>query len=254
MTTTTTTLKHVVAGCMLLLVLNVEFSYAYLEPVLSVCKRKDPNLDKCIQDVVERIRPNVASGDYGSSNVLPKLEPVVIEKIRIERGSTFAANFSNLVISGIPKFVIKKIKTNLDDAKINVSVILPSLDVKGKYSLNMNILVLRIAGKGDISVTLNETKAILRMEYFTERVGDQDLVRFRPIDLKLKFDKARFYLSNLFNGDPTLERVGNDAINENPMVLLDEVKESFEQSLGEKFTEIANSVVKDATLNEIFPE
>lgn len=254
MTMATTTLKHVVAGCLLLLVLNVEFSSAYLEPVLSVCKRKDPSLDKCIQDVVERIRPNVASGNYGSSNKLPKLEPIVIEKIRIERGSTFAANFSNLAISGISQFVMKKLKTNLDDRKINVSVILPSLDVKGKYSLNMNILVLRIAGKGDISVTLNDTKAILRMELFTERVGDQDLVRFRPIDLKLKFDKARFYLSNLFNGDPTLERVGNDAINENPMVLLDEVKDSFEQNLGEKFTEIANSLVKHASMNEIFPE
>ncbi|KAL1378494.1 hypothetical protein pipiens_015553 [Culex pipiens pipiens] len=247
-------MKHVVAGCMLLVVLNLGFSYAYLEPTLSVCKRKDPNLDKCIQDVVERIRPNVASGNYGSSNVLPKLEPVVIEKIRIERGNTFGANFSNLVIAGAGQFVIKKLKTNLDDRKINVSVILPSLDVKGKYSLNMNILVLRIAGKGDISATLNETKAILRLEYYTERVGDRDLTRFRPIDLKLKFDKARFYLTNLFNGDPTLERVGNDAINENPMVLLDEVKESFEQNLSEKFTEIANSLVKDADLDEIFPE
>lgn len=135
---------------------KISFFLPHPEPTLSVCKRKDPNLDKCIQDVVERIRPNVASGNYGSSNVLPKLEPVVIEKIRIERGNTFGANFSNLVIAGAGQFVIKKLKTNLDDRKINVSVILPSLDVKGKYSLNMNILVLRIAGKGDISATLSK--------------------------------------------------------------------------------------------------
>lgn len=93
------------------------------------------------------------------------------------------------------------------------------------------------------------------MEYYTENVDGKDLVRFRPIDLKIKFDKAAsFYLTNLFNGDPTLEKVGNEAINENPMVLLDEVKPSFEENLSIKFTELANSLVKDAELSEIFPE
>lgn len=92
------------------------------------------------------------------------------------------------------------------------------------------------------------------MEIFTEKVDGKDLVRFRPIDLKLKFDKASFYLTKLFNGDPTLEKVGNEAINENPMVLLDEVKPSFEENLSIKFTELANSLVKDAEMSEIFPE
>lgn len=241
------------AGLLVLLGL-VGLSEAYLEPVLSVCKRKDPNLDKCITDVVERIRPNIASGTYGSGRSLPKLEPVVIEDINIERGPSFSASFARLNIAGASQFVIKKLRTDLDQQRINVSVIIPTLDVDGKYTLNMNILVLRIAGKGDIKVTLNDTKAILRLDYFTERVGDKDLARFRPIDLRLKFDKAQFYLTNLFNGDPTLERVGNEAINENPHVLLDEVKESFEKKLSERFTEIANSLVKDAELKEIFPE
>ncbi|EAT47588.1 AAEL001294-PB [Aedes aegypti] len=241
-----------VAG--LLLILNLGLSYAFLEPVLSVCKRKDPNVDKCITDIVERIRPNIASGSYGSDNLHPKLEPVVIERISIERGPSFSANFSKLSIGGASQFIIKKLKTDLAKQHINVSVIIPSLDVSGKYSLNMNILVLRIAGKGDIKAVLNDTKAILKLEYFSENVGGKQLARFRPIDLRLKFDKASFYLSNLFNGDPTLEKVGNDAINENPMVLLDEVKPSFEENLSIKFTELANSLVKDAELSEIFPE
>lgn len=238
----------------LLVILNLGLSYAYLEPALTVCKRKDPNLDKCIADVVERIRPNIASGNYGSDKQLPTLEPVVIEKIRIESGPSFSANFSNLAIGGASQFIIKKLKTNMDRKQINVSVILPSLDVNGKYSLNMNILVLRISGKGDLKAVLNDTKAILKLEFYTENVDGKDLVRFRPIDLKLKFDKATFYLTNLFNGDPTLEKVGNEAINENPMVLLDEVKPSFEENLSIKFTELANSLVKDAVLSEIFPE
>ncbi|XP_058453611.1 circadian clock-controlled protein daywake-like [Malaya genurostris] len=239
---------------LLLLVLNLGFSYAYLEPVLSVCKAKDPNLDKCIVEIIERIRPSIASGNYGSEIQHPRIESMILEQIRIERGPSFSANFSDLMINGSSKFIIKKLKTDLSQKQINVSVILPVLDVLGKYALNMNILVLRIIGKGDINVQLNDTKAILRLQYFTEQVDGKDLVRFRPIDLKLKFDKASFYLQNLFNGDPMLEKVGNDAINENPHVLLDEVKSSFEEGLSEKFTGIANSLVKDSELKEIFPE
>ncbi|XP_062553084.1 uncharacterized protein LOC134218192 [Armigeres subalbatus] len=238
----------------LLVILNLGLSYAFLEPTLTVCKRKDPNIDKCITDIVERIRPNIASGSYGSANEHPKLEPVVIEKINIERGPSFSANFSNLVIKGASDFVIKKLKASVDKQNINVSVIIPSLDVVGKYALNMNILLLRISGQGDIKVVLNDTKAILKLDFYSENVGGKQLARFRPIDLRLKFDKANFYLANLFNGDPMLEKVGNDAINENPMVLLDEVKPSFEENLSLKFTELANSLVKDAELSEIFPE
>lgn len=238
----------------LLVIMNLGLSYAYLEPALTVCKRKDPNLDKCITDIVERIRPNIASGNYGSSKQLPTLEPVVIERIRIERGPSFMADFSNLAVKGASEFIIKKLRTNIEKQQINASVILPSLDVNGKYSLDMSILVLRIAGQGDLKAVLNDTKALLKLEYFTENVDGKDLVRFRPIDLKLKFDKASFYLTNLFNGDPNLEKVGNEAINENPMVLLDEVKSSFEENLSIKFTELANSLVKDAELSEILPE
>ncbi|XP_058816086.1 uncharacterized protein LOC131679390 [Topomyia yanbarensis] len=246
-------MKRLLFGGMLV-VLNLGFSYAYLEPALSVCKAKDPNIDKCIIDVIERIRPNIASGSYGSERQHPKIEPVVVERISIERGPSFSANFSDLVIAGSSKFIIKKLKADLSQKQINVSVILPVLNVTGKYVLNMNILVLRISGKGDIRAQLNDTKAILRLKYFTESVDGKDLVRFRPIDLKIKFDKASFYLKNLFNGDPMLEKVGNDAINENPHVLLDEVKSSFEEGLSEQFTATANSLVKQSELKEIFPD
>ncbi|XP_055637930.1 uncharacterized protein LOC129776365 [Toxorhynchites rutilus septentrionalis] len=238
----------------LLAILNLGISYAYLEPVLSVCKRNDPELDKCIADVVERIRPNLASGKYGSANEHPKIEPIIFEKMRIDRGPSFSANFSNLAIRGASKFVLKKLRTNAAENSLTANVILPTLDVLGKYVLNMNILVLRIAGQGDVKATLNNTKAILRLEYFKEKINDKDTFRFRPVDVKIKFDKAQFYLSNLFNGDPTLERVGNDAINANPHVLLDEVKQSFEENLSDSFTKLGNSLLRDIDAKEFFPE
>lgn len=238
----------------LLVLLNVGLGYAVMEPVLTACKRSDPNVDKCIAAVVNRIRPNIMSGRYGSDKQHITLDPVMIERMRIDRGPSFSANFTDLSIKGISGFDIKKLRANIGEKRINASVLLPRLEVDGKYSLNMNILVLRLTGTGDLTVNLTDTKAILRLEYFSERVGGKDLVRFRPIDLKLKFDKARFYLKNLFNGDPTLERVGNDAINENPHVLLDEVKQAFEESLSAKFTALTNSLMKDTELQEMFVE
>lgn len=90
----------------------------------------------------------------------------------------------------------------------------------------------------------------MQMKYFYQ---DDSTVQFQPIAVKLKFDKARFQLQNLFNGDPTLGRVGNEAINQDPHVLLDEVKPAFEESLGKYFTDIANAAVAGASEQEILP-
>ncbi|EAT47593.1 AAEL001291-PA [Aedes aegypti] len=99
----------------------------------------------------------------------------------------------------------------------------------------------------------DDTIASLKVQYRLAPEGDKNFVRFDPIDLKLKFPKAKFYFTGLFNGDPALEEFGNQAINDNPNLILDEVKPSFEKNLGRVFTDISNSVVEGAEEFELLP-
>ncbi|XP_052866396.1 circadian clock-controlled protein daywake-like isoform X2 [Anopheles cruzii] len=242
---------------LLVVLLAVNHSEALFSPVLKACPRNTTDLNQCIIDVVTELRPRLATGDLGENFTITSLEPITIDRLTIERGENFKANFTNFRISGATHektgFVVKKLKTDLNTRQINATVLLPKLQVNSKYDLKMSILVLQINGKGDLQVNLTDTRVSLKLTFYNETVDGEEYFRFNPITLRVKFGKARFYLKNLFNGDPTLEAIGNQAINENPDVLLDEVKNGIEENLAKLFSKIASEVVKDALFDEVFP-
>lgn len=61
-------------------------------------------------------------------------------------------------------------------------------------------------------------------------------------------------MDNLFNGDPVLGQVGNSFINENSKLFLTEITPGLEKSLSKTFTDIANTILKTTTYDEMFPE
>ncbi|XP_053696325.1 uncharacterized protein LOC128743722 [Sabethes cyaneus] len=233
--------------------LNLAFACSEVSPVLEVCSTSDPQLNQCIANVVEKLRPNIASGNYGPGRIATKLDPYFIEKLNIDHGPSFRANLNNVNIEGISKFELRKIREDLPYKRFNISAKLPSLYVYGQYELNMNILLLRIAGKGNFNLTLEDTLVSLKVQYQLDPKDGKDYVKFLPVDMKLKFAGAKFWLQNLFNGDPVLEQVGNQAINSNPHLLLDEVRPSIEEHLRESLTEISNTVVQGAEERELLP-
>ncbi|EDS40022.1 conserved hypothetical protein [Culex quinquefasciatus] len=235
----------------LVVVLCCGSGYARLAPVLTACSSGDPDFEKCVKAVVERIRPAIAAGNYGEGQPkAPPLEPISIDQMAIDRGAGFRCKLSDVKIAGAGDFTMRRVKLNKGEKMFNVSVRIPTMLVKGQYELDMQILVLKISGRGDFSLDLNNTLCNMQLKYFFK---DDSTVQFQPIAVKLKFDKARFQLQNLFNGDPTLGRVGNEAINQDPHVLLGEVKPAFEESLGKYFTDIANAAVAGASEQEILP-
>lgn len=56
------------------------------------------------------IRPNIASGDYGPGRKAPGLDPYPIAQMKIDHGASFKCNLDDVVIEGVSKFEIKKIR------------------------------------------------------------------------------------------------------------------------------------------------
>ncbi|XP_065094125.1 protein takeout-like [Ochlerotatus camptorhynchus] len=236
-----------------LVILSFHYGKSYVAPVLSVCSRNDPNLEKCIIDVVERIRPNVIEANYGDDRKAPRFDPIYFERMDINNGAGFHLVLSNVTIRGTGGFVIKKIRYDQSAKRLDIASVIPAMNIVGQYNLNMNILLLQASGKGDFRLQLNDTIGNLKMQYRLVPRDGKSFVQFDPIDLKLKFQKAKFHFTGLFNGDPSLEEFGNRAINDNPNLILDEVKSSFEKNLGQVFTDISNSVVEGAEESELLP-
>lgn len=81
-----------------------------LASIIERCPRNHPNPSQCVLQAVEKIRPNLASGDFGENFNVPKLEPLYIDRITMDRGPDFKANFTNINVDGPSKFVIEEMK------------------------------------------------------------------------------------------------------------------------------------------------
>lgn len=52
----------------------------------------------------------LANGDFGENFTIPKIEPLYIDEIVIQRGNDFRANFKNLLVTGPSQFVLKNMR------------------------------------------------------------------------------------------------------------------------------------------------
>lgn len=80
-----------------------------------------------------------------------------------------------------------------------------------------------------------------------------EYLKFDKMRLRLNIGKSTLHLGNLFNNDPLLGRATNDIVNENSDLFINEIKPVLENSLADKFTEIANKITLKFTYKELFP-
>lgn len=82
----------------------------------------------------------------------------------------------------------------------------------------------------------------------------KDYLKFDTFDLKIQIAQHKLKLYNLFNGDKNLEKIGNQFINENSQLFINEIIPGLEKNLAEIFTKTANEIVSTASFDEMFPE
>lgn len=76
--------------------------------VIKRCHRSDKNINQCICESIELLRTNLATGDFGENFVMPALEPLYIDEIKIQRENNFNEFvFRNLYVTGPSDFVLK---------------------------------------------------------------------------------------------------------------------------------------------------
>ncbi|XP_058453610.1 protein takeout-like [Malaya genurostris] len=243
----------VLSGAIILIsVINV--GDCALPSVMKVCARDEPKLEQCIIDAVEHIRPNLANGDFGPEFMVPSIEPLYLELVKIQQGKDLQATFTKINIYNVSTFKLERIQAKPSNLSFDIALTIPKLNFSGNYALKMKILVLNLQGKGNITGVLSKVRIGFRVRGFTENVNGTDYVRFHRLGLRIKVEDGRFALDNLFGGDPALGKIGNQVINENSRIFIDEMIPGLERSLSKTFTGIVNKLLKMATLDDLFPE
>jgi hypothetical protein len=89
--------------------LFINFCKFFAAPIIRPCPRNHQNLSSCIIDEVERLRPNIANGNFGEGFDIPSLDPWYVTEFPI---NIFDWNikFSNIIVVGGSQFEIQNMK------------------------------------------------------------------------------------------------------------------------------------------------
>ncbi|CAG9771957.1 unnamed protein product [Ceutorhynchus assimilis] len=212
---------------------------------LKVCKKTDPKINSCINDMFLQMFPDLAKG-IPEINV-EHFEPLSLESVSISKGMgpiVLAGSLFDLLVAGPSNStpVDSEFIQNGKKGNWNFGLDIPLLDIKSRYNLKGQILVLPLLGQGHCEIKLYNilTKVSTNLT-FVEKDGrelmhiDSMKVKFRIGGLKVKFE-------NLFNGNKILGQTVNSFINHNGLEIVSELEESISTSLAEIFKKLLNNV------------
>ncbi|XP_073983767.1 protein takeout-like [Rhodnius prolixus] len=219
---------------------------------IHVCKRKDPNINNCIINSVEQLRPKLIKGIPELD--VPALEPLHLPEVVISRGGAFRAVGSNILVHGAGSFEITGLKANVEDITYQIGVRFPKMTFDAIYDVNVRLLTVPLKGKGPINANATniEGNGILKGHKEVKSNG-KTYVIFDSLDLKLKMKNYSVRLENLFNGDKALGEAVNRALNENKREMMSMLRPQAERTVSAVLLDIANKITNHFEYDELFP-
>uniref|UniRef100_A0A1A9Z862 Uncharacterized protein n=1 Tax=Glossina pallidipes TaxID=7398 RepID=A0A1A9Z862_GLOPL len=217
------------------------------------CKRNDPNIDKCIVNAVNHIKPHLKNG-IKDLNV-PAMEPLSLGTLNILESGSSGINVKaiDLNIYGASNFEIRKFKISDDGLRYDFELNLPHLEGEGHYDISGKILTLPIKGRGPFTGNFDNFYAFVKLIVEKTVIDGEEYLRVKDLQVKVRTGKGNINLQNLFNGDKTLGDVVNDTINQNFELFTNELIGPIERALDKKFLAIARKIMENFTYNELFP-
>lgn len=136
-------------------------NFQFVANFLKKCNKNDPHLDNCLREAIELLRTNK---DKNLANGIPELlippcEPLSIPEIRIKQNAgaiRMECIYSDVVISGLSNFTIRKVHVNKLSDSFRIDFWFPILKMSSKYHINGKVLLMPLLGKGDSSANFSK--------------------------------------------------------------------------------------------------
>ncbi|XP_070496794.1 protein takeout-like [Chironomus tepperi] len=238
----------------ILFVIQIKGSDSLLPPNIQTCHRNDPHISDCIVRSVTALLPRLATGDLGGGFKVPSLEPFVLKEISFGEENGLKVQLFNINVHGTTKFHVEKLRINVKDLKFDVLIALPKLDVKGKYKMVFNFLGAPVLSDGDLYTQFSGAKIRASMKGHRYLKNGKEYVKFEPFGIK--FDRgvvSDLKITNLFNGNKVLGEIVHALLRNNPDFVIKNIYPSLESNLSQIFTNVGNTVVEQASIDELLP-
>ncbi|KAG4080304.1 hypothetical protein HA402_010796 [Bradysia odoriphaga] len=232
------------------LVVSIVFTVAHTVPksqskipaYLKICHRKDPNLNECVKESIETLRPQLATGI--KELLLPSCEPLQIPQIAIKQNSgaiSMESLYSNVLVYGLTNFTLNGVRLDLEKKLLSFDLVIPRLRIDATYNLKGNILLLPLVGSGNVAMTMKDVKSSVYTKISIKK-KPEDVIHIEEMKVTFLVGGMRIHLSNLFNGNKVLGSSLNMFLNQNANEVISELRPDLEKGLADIFTGLWNNV------------
>lgn len=117
---------------------------------LQPCSRSDPQINTCIRNSFNHLRPYLAQGlpELG----VPAMEPLLIDQMAMENDAgavRIKALFSQISVKGAGNYTVREVRSDLSKLRIDMRIAIPRMESRGKYDINGQVLLLPVRSNGD---------------------------------------------------------------------------------------------------------
>ncbi|KAF6204257.1 hypothetical protein GE061_002597 [Apolygus lucorum] len=231
----------------------ISSTIAKIPSYIHVCKRNDPELDKCVLNSVEILKPKLVKGIPELD--IPALEPLSLKDLVLQHGGR-ALKFSgtNYIIHGASNYEIDDLKLDLPNKVFQVQMRFPKIVLDADYEVAGKFLSFNLQGKGPVNVVAEniDGKAILKGKQLMK--NGKEYFILDSMDLKLNLKNYELKLSRGFFKDQAVTDAINVALHENKREIINLVRPRLEEVVKDVLLDTANKITNHFTYDELFPE
>ncbi|XP_028040391.1 protein takeout-like isoform X2 [Bombyx mandarina] len=204
-----------IVWCLMAVVAATEISAGNLPSFISPCSASDPNLNECIQKVIEVVAPKFADG-IAELGIAP-LDPVQLGTVEVNNPA-LKITFTDTVVTGLRGSKINSYKINLDKGKATIDFT-ANVTLKAHYVMDGQVLILPIRGNGPAKIKITNLRIVVTYD-FTTVAGHWVLTGYKD---HYKMDRAQFKFNNLFGGNKELAQTTEKFTNQNWEIIMQEI-------------------------------
>ncbi|XP_050309981.1 circadian clock-controlled protein daywake-like [Anthonomus grandis grandis] len=225
-----------------------------LSSYLHVCKRTDPQLDDCIINDIITLMPKLKNG-IPELNA-PALEPLVLDTVKLRSGPNRAkidADLTDLKLYGISDLKILSLKSDIPNKLFTAKIALPRITFIGNYDIDINVLILKYQGKGEITGNLTDYGVEIKLSYNIITNDGKEYMNLVNFKLSLIQGKSVIMLDGLLRqGNTAFAKGMIEVLKDNTDLFVTEIMPNLEEGLNVKLIEIANNITHQFPYDELF--
>ncbi|XP_074114664.1 uncharacterized protein LOC141537529 [Cotesia typhae] len=219
---------------------------------IPVCGRRNPNLNECIKNSVEKLRPKLREGIPELD--VPPIDPLILnERLVVADTPDFKSGATNIKLYDAGSFEIRSLTVDFENKKVDINLFFRRMRSTGDYDVKAKIIVpVEATGPVENDASNIESNSTVMYKLVKTKKGQQVFFTSAITKLKIGDYKTKF----VGNSETTtaLSDAINSVVNGNKAEIIAAITPHIERAMSRKQLEIANQICKYFTFEELFPD